>query len=149
MSKSVVDQASKSESNLDSHAAVTTEEQIDILNRLLKPEIQQSLNVLIDNLPKLSEMVIVLIRTYDTAHSLITDDVLKKDTVGAMKQFIEPLEENVKNLAANTIEAKDQAEANSSTIGLFGLLHMLKDPQAQKLFRFIQAYLDITNEKQK
>ncbi|AQU77005.1 MULTISPECIES: helical membrane plugin domain-containing protein [Priestia] len=149
MSKSVVDQASKSESNLDSHAAVTTEEQIDVLNRLLKPEIQQSLNVLIDNLPKLSEMLIVLIRTYDTAHSLVTDDVLKKDTVGAMQQFIEPLEENVKNLAANAIEAKDRAEANSSTIGLFGLLHMLKDPQAQKLFRFIQAYLDITNEKQK
>lgn len=149
MSKSVVDQASKSESNLDSHAAVTTEEQIDVLNRLLKPEIQQSLNVLIDNLPKLSEMLIVLIRTYDTAHSLVTDDVLKKDTVGAMQQFIEPLEENVKNLAANAIEAKDRAGANSSTIGLFGLLHMLKDPQAQKLFRFIQAYLDITNEKQK
>lgn len=149
MSKSVVDQASKSESNLDSHAAVTTEEQIDVLNRLLKPEIQQSLNVLIDNLPKLSEMLIVLIRTYDTAHSLVTDDVLKKDTVGAMQQFIEPLEENVKKLAANAIEAKDRAEANSSTIGLFGLLHMLKDPQAQKLFRFIQAYLDITNEKQK
>lgn len=149
MSKSVVDQASKSESNLDSHAAVTTEEQIDVLNRLLKPEIQQSLNVLIDNLPKLSEMLIVLIRTYDTAHSLVTDDVLKKDTVGAMQQFIEPLEENVKNLAANAIEAKDRAETNSSTIGLFGLLHMLKDPQAQKLFRFIQAYLDITNEKQK
>lgn len=82
MSKSVVDQASKSESNLDSHAAVTTEEQIDVLNRLLKPEIQQSLNVLIDNLPKLSEMLIVLIRTYDTAHSLVTDDVLKKTPWG-------------------------------------------------------------------
>ena len=35
------------------------------------------------------------------------------------------------------------------SIGLFGLLRMLKDPQAQKLFRFAQAYLDITNEKQK
>ncbi|MFF2597139.1 DUF1641 domain-containing protein [Priestia megaterium] len=149
MSKPVVDQASESESNLDNHSSVITEEQIDVLNRLLQPEIQQSLNVLIDNLPKLSEMVIVLIRTYDTAHLLITDDVLKKDTVGALKQFIDPLEENVKNLAANSVEAKDRAEANSSTIGLFGLLNMLKDPQAQKLFRFIQAFLDITNEKQK
>ncbi|MED4061059.1 DUF1641 domain-containing protein [Priestia megaterium] len=149
MSKSAVDQASKSDSNLDSHTSITTEEQIDVLNRLLQPEIQQSLNVLIDNLPKLSEMVIMLIKTYDVAHSLVTDDVLKKDTIGAMKQFIEPLEENAKTFAANAIEAKDRAEANSSTIGLFGLLHMLKDPQAQKLFRFIQAYLDITNEKQK
>ncbi|MGW9019462.1 DUF1641 domain-containing protein [Priestia megaterium] len=128
---------------------MTPGEQIDVLSRLLQPQMQQSLTVLIDNLPKLSEMVTVLIRTYDMAHSLVTDDVLKKDTVGAMKQFIEPLEENVKTLAANAIEAKGRAEANSSTIGLFGLLHMLKDPQAQKLFRFIQAYLDITNGKKK
>lgn len=41
-------------------------------------------------------------------------------------------------------------EANqSTTIGLFGLLRMLKDPQVQKLFRFAQAYLEVTGEKQK
>jgi uncharacterized protein YjgD (DUF1641 family) len=121
-----------------------------VLDQLLKPEVQEALTVLVDNLPKLSEMVTVLTKTYDVAQSLLTDDVLKEDLLGGVKEFIEPVEGTVKGLAATAIEANDRAEANASnSIGLFGLLRMLKDPQAQKLFRFAQAYLDITNEKQK
>ncbi|MGW9019086.1 DUF1641 domain-containing protein [Priestia megaterium] len=126
------------------------QEQMDVMKHLSQPEVQEALTTLINNLPKISEMVTVLLKTYDMAQALLTDEVLKKDTVGAMKQFTEPIEATVKDLAATAIEAKDRAEANTSnSIGLFGLLRMLKDPQAQKVFRFVQAYLDITNEKQK
>jgi uncharacterized protein YjgD (DUF1641 family) len=53
----------------------------------------------------------------------------------------------VKNVAATAIEAKDRAQDNHEVIGLFGLLKMLKDPQAQKLFRFVHAYLEVSSEK--
>ena len=52
----------------------------------------------------------------------------------------------MKAIAANAIEAKDRAEESTEVIGLFGLLKMLKDPQAQKLFRFVNAYLEVAGE---
>ncbi|KOP70890.1 hypothetical protein AMS61_26160 [Bacillus sp. FJAT-21351] len=129
-------------------STVLNEEQMNALNQLLNPEVQQRLTIIVDNLPKLSEIVTLLSNTYDVAQSLLTDDVLKEDLLGGVKEFIEPVEGTVKDLAATAIEANDRAEANaSSSIGLFDLLRMFKDPQTQKLFRFVQAYLDIKNQK--
>ena len=115
------------------------QEQLDILDHLLKPEVQKSLNALVEQLPKLTEMVTVLTEYYDVAQSLATDEVLKNDTVGAIKEVAEPVIGTVKNVAATAIEAKDRAEDSTEVIGLFGMLKMLKDPQAQKLFRFMQC----------
>ena len=80
MSQSVVNQASNSNSNLNNLVLDTVEKQADLLNQLLQPEIQQALIAIIDNLPKLSIMATVLVKTYDTSQSLLTDNVLKKDT---------------------------------------------------------------------
>ncbi|MBE5097832.1 DUF1641 domain-containing protein [Bacillus aryabhattai] len=147
MSQSVVIPSSTDESI---KSTVLNEEQMNALNQLLNPEVQQRLTIIVDNLPKLSEIVTLLTNTYDVAQSLLTDDVLKEDLLGGVKEFIVPVEGTVKGLAATAIEANARAEANaSSSIGLFDLLRMFKDPQTQKLFRFVQAYLDITNEKQK
>ncbi|MBX9955462.1 DUF1641 domain-containing protein, partial [Peribacillus simplex] len=115
------------------------QEQLDILDQLLKPEVQESLNTLVEQLPKLTELVNILTKSYDFAQSVATDDVLKNDTVSAISEIATPVVHSVKGLAANAIEAKDRAEANNDVIGLFGLLKMMKDPQAQKLFRFAQA----------
>jgi len=146
MSQSVVIPSSTDESI---KSTVLNEEQMNVLNQLLNPEVQQRLTIIVDNLPKLSEIVTLLTNTYDVAQSLLTDDVLKEDLLGGVKEFIEPVEGTVKGLAATAIEANNRAEANaSSSIGLFDLLRMFKDPQTQKLFRFVQAYLDIKNQKQ-
>ncbi|MEV5038817.1 DUF1641 domain-containing protein [Peribacillus frigoritolerans] len=122
-------------------------EQLDILDQLLKPEVQESLNTLVEQLPKLTELVNILTKSYDFAQAVATDDVLKNDTVSAISEIATPVVHSVKGLAANAIEAKDRAEANNDVIGLFGLLKMLKDPQAQKLFRFAQAFLEVSAER--
>jgi len=119
----------------------------DILDQLLKPEVQESLTVLVEQLPKLTELVNILTKSYDIAQSLATDEVLKNDTVGAIKELAEPVTATVKSVAATAIEAKDRADESTEVIGLFGLLKMLKDPQAQKLFRFIHAFLEISSEQ--
>lgn len=122
-------------------------EQLDVLDQLLKPEVQQSLTILVEQLPKLTELVCILTKSYEFAQSVTTDEVLKSDTVGAIQEIINPLTHSVKSIAATAIEAKDRAEESNEAIGLFGILKMLKDPQAQKLFRFVNAYLQVSKEQ--
>jgi len=119
----------------------------DLLDQLLKPEVQESLTVLVEQLPKLTELVTTLSAYYEVAQSLATDPVTKNDTVEAVKEIVGPVTDSVKSLAATAIEAKDRADESDEVIGLFGLLKMLKDPQAQKMFKFVNAYLQVSAER--
>lgn len=120
---------------------------LDVIDQLLKPEVQESLTTLVDNLPKLTELVNLMTNSYDVIKSMATDEVLKSDTMGTITEMLHPIKESVKKVAATAIEAKDKADESHETIGLFGLLRIMKDPQAQKLFRFLNAYLEIANRK--
>ncbi|MHA0856835.1 helical membrane plugin domain-containing protein [Paenibacillus sp. CMAA1364] len=133
----------------ESQPVSTNSEPNDVLEKLLQPEVQQALVTLIDQLPKLTEIVNIMTKSYDFAHSVATDDVLKSDTVEAITEVVGPVKESVKNMAANVIEAKERAEVSQEAIGVFGLLKMLKDPQAQKMFRFVNAYLQVSEERSK
>lgn len=135
--------------NTQTQALAENQVKLDVIDQLLKPEVQESLTALVDNLPKLTELVNLMTSSYDVVKSLATDDILKNDTVGAITEMLHPVTETVKKVAATAIEAKDQAEESHETIGLFGLLRIMKDPQAQKLFRFLNAYLEIANRKEK
>ncbi|ABY46044.1 DUF1641 domain-containing protein [Bacillus mycoides] len=121
--------------------------QLDVLDQLLKPEVQESLTTLVEQLPKLTELVNILTKSYDFAQTVATDEVLKSDTVSAITELVEPVKDTVKSMAATAIEAKDRADESNEVIGLFGLLKLLKDPQAQKMFRFVNAYLQISAER--
>lgn len=50
-------------------------------------------------------------------------------------------------MAATAIEAKDRAEESNEVIGLFGLLKLLKRSTSTKMFRFVNAYLQISAER--
>lgn len=145
MSESITQTTSEQEPQ----SLTATRENNDVLDQLLKPEVQESLSVLIAQLPKLTEIVNAMTKSYDFAHSVATDDTLKSDTVGAITEIVGPVKDSVKNIAATVIEAKDRAEESNEVIGLFGLLKMVKDPQAQKVFRFVNAYLQVSEEKSK
>lgn len=123
------------------------QDQLDLLDQLLNPEVQESLTTLVEQLPKLTELVNLLTKSYDFAQSVATDEVLKNDTIGAITEIVEPVKDTVKSMARTAIEAKDRAEESNQVIGLFGLMKMIKDPQAQKLFRFINAYLEVSAEQ--
>lgn len=125
----------------------TANQKQDLIDQLLKPEVQESLTILVEQLPKLTEVVTILTKSYDFATQVAKDEVLKNDTVNAVKEVAEPAIGCVKNLAATAIEAKDRAEASNETIGLFGLLKLLKDPEAQKIFRFATAFLELSAER--
>jgi uncharacterized protein YjgD (DUF1641 family) len=122
---------------------------LEVLDQLMKPEIQQSLTVLVDNLPKLAEMVTMLTKAYDFAHGVATDKVLINDFAQGIGEFVKPVQEKAKGIAAAAIEAGDRAQADTSTIGLFGMLKMLKDPEVQRTLRFAQAFLNVLGEQKK
>lgn len=119
----------------------------DVLDQLLKPEVQEALTVLVDQLPRLTEMMTLLTKTYDLAQKVATDRVLIQDMIGGIQEVVKPLEQKVKGYASAAMEANDRAEQNETTIGLFGMLKLLKDPELQKMLRFSQAYLDILGER--
>lgn len=123
--------------------------QTDVLDQLMKPEVQESLTVLVENLPKLAEMVTLMTKAYEFATTVANDQVLIDDLKGGMGEFVKPIQEKAKGIAAAAIEANDRAQSDANTIGLFGLLKMLKDPQVQKMFRFSQAFLDVLAERQR
>ncbi len=130
--------------------AVSTQEPAlkpDVLEQLLKPEVQEALTTLVDNLPKLAEMTALLTKTYDLAQKVVSDRVLIQDTIGGLTEVLKPIEEKAKYFASAAIEASDRAESDETTIGLFGMLKLLKDPELQRMLRFGQAYLDILGER--
>jgi uncharacterized protein YjgD (DUF1641 family) len=136
-----------SQEAIASDAAVERNSQ-DVLDQLLKPEVQESLTVLVDNLPKLAEMVTFLTKAYDFAQGIVTDKVLISDFAHGIGEVAKPVVEKTKEIAAAAIEAGDRSQAEAAgTIGLFGILRMLKDPQVQKTLRFTQAFLNALAEK--
>ena len=120
---------------------------LDVLEQLTKPEIQEALTVLIDQLPKLAEMTKQLTKAYDFVQTAMNDEVLINDMKGGIVEMAKPVVDKAKGLAAAAMEAKERAEVNSGTIGIFGLMNMLKDPQVQYALRFAQAFLDVSAEK--
>jgi len=125
-------------------------EQLDVLDQLMKPEIQRSLTELVENLPKLAELVALLTKAYDIAATVANDRVLIDDLKGGLDEFVKPIQEKAKGIAAAAVEASDRAaQSENATIGLFGILKMLKDPQVQSMLRFSQAFLTVMAENKK
>ncbi|WP_040951812.1 DUF1641 domain-containing protein [Gorillibacterium massiliense] len=119
----------------------------DVMEQLAKPEVQQALTSLVDQLPKLTEMMSALTKCYDFAQQVASDKVLIHDTVEGIAGVVKPLGEKAKSYASAAIEASDRAAKSEATYSAFGLLKMLKDPELQKMLRFTQAFLSILGER--
>ncbi|GEK34940.1 DUF1641 domain-containing protein [Kurthia sibirica] len=135
-----------SEKTTQSEQPAVSQEQLDVLDQLLKPEVQASLTTLVDQLPKLTEMMTTLTKAYDVAQTLATDHTFRADAIGTVTEMATPVVKTAKDIAATAIEAKDRAADNQETIGLFGMLKLLKDPQVQGIFRFANAFLEVSKE---
>ncbi|NRS16675.1 DUF1641 domain-containing protein [Brevibacillus sp. HB1.4B] len=147
MSQTTTQQA-QTAAEVASTATLAPAQQQDVLDQLMKPEIQESLNVLVANLPKLAELTTLLTKTYDLVQTVANDHVLIDDIKGGMEEFVKPISDKAKGIAQAAIEANDRVHVEESTIGLFGILKMLKDPQVQKTLRFAQAFLEVSAERQ-
>ncbi|WP_276356758.1 DUF1641 domain-containing protein [Cohnella caldifontis] len=116
-------------------------------DRLAQPEVREALRALLDRLPQLTEMAVQVSDAYAKIRDVVTDPVFAADLKNGFEEFAAPVKEKAKELASAAIEAQERANADTRTIGLFGLLRMLRDPQAQKAFRFAKALLATLNDK--
>ncbi len=68
-----------SETNNQTQAEQVTvsKEQLDVLDQLLKPEVQESLTTLVEQLPKLTEMMTLLTKSYELLKLLQQTKCLK------------------------------------------------------------------------
>jgi len=121
---------------------------IRLLELLAKPEVQQSLEQLIGVLPQLTDLAEKLAGAYEVVKSLASDPVFVADMKNGWEEFATPAAEKAKRVASAVIEAKDLAQSDQETIGLLGMVRMLKDPQTQKLLRFSKALLATLNERE-
>lgn len=135
-----------SEQTTQSQQPAVSQQQLDVLDQLLDPKVQESLTALVNELPKLAEMVTTLTSIYDVAQGLATDKVFTNDMVNATSEIVGPVVKSAKGLAATAIEAKDRADVSHEQVGLFGILKLLKDPQVQSIFRFANAFLEVSKE---
>lgn len=137
-----------SQTSAPQETAAVAEQKLDVLDQLMKPEVQESLTVLVDALPKLAEMVTLATKAYDFAQSVASDKVLINDFAHGIGEFVKPVQEKAKGIASAAIEAGERAQADAgSTVGLFAMLKMLKDPEVQKTLRFAQAFLAVMAER--
>lgn len=97
-----------SETNNQTQAEQVTvsKEQLDVLDQLLKPEVQESLTTLVEQLPKLTEMMTLLTKSYEFAQAVATDEVLKNDTVGAVTEMAGPVVGSAKTLQQLQLKRK-------------------------------------------
>lgn len=121
----------------------------ELIDSLSRPEVVQSLKTLVDHLPQLTEMAVKLSEAYTLVRNVATDPVFLSDLKGGFDEVVTPVKNKVKEIAEVVIEASDRAGEQTSTIGMLGLIKMLKDPQAQKVFRFVKALLETLNDKEK
>lgn len=137
-----------SQTSAPQETAAVGEQKLDVLDQLMKPEVQESLTVLVDALPKLAELVTLMTKAYDFAQNVASDKVLINDFAHGLGEFVKPVQEKAKGIASAAIEAGERSTADAgATVGLFGMLKMLKDPEVQKTLRFAQAFLAVLAER--
>lgn len=74
-----------------------------------------------------------------------TADIIQK----SMNGEIEPIQDKVEDGVLLVHEAQEQANLDTSSIGVIGMYKMLEDPIIQRNLKFMKALLAIMSERQK
>jgi uncharacterized protein YjgD (DUF1641 family) len=150
--KDAVDKAEQGIAAL-SHLPMGTEslnylaERADQVSKLaLNKENLEALGVIIEKLPNIAKMMTLLDRI-----TPFLEFVGNEEFVLALSEVFgvvtAPVKERVQDGISIVKEAKERAAKNNTTLSIFGLLKMLKDPAVQNGIKFTQALMDVVAEK--
>lgn len=119
----------------------------DAIELLLEPENQEALRAIVEQLPKVASAMRLFGKAYDVIEEILTDGA----TLGAIEEMVRaktgPVLSKTSGVMTAVKEAQVRAESDSSTIGVFGLMRLLKEPSVQKNLRFVQNFLTILSEQ--
>ncbi|MCL6487375.1 MAG: DUF1641 domain-containing protein [Alicyclobacillus mali] len=121
--------------------------QEDAFELLLKPENQEALRVIVEQLPKLASVLRLFGKLYDAAEEILSDGA----TLGAVEELVKektsPVMAKYRALTDAYREAKVRAEHDRTQFSVFGVLRLLKDPVVQENLRLISAFLAVQSER--
>lgn len=111
-------------------------------------ETLESAVLLLDKLPKIAKYVQVMVRVCDMAEAMAADKQSVEYLVNGAKQMVEPWNLKVREGLSIVQEAKKRASNDTSSVTVFSLLKLLKDPSVQKGLHLIKAFLAILEERE-
>lgn len=104
--------------------------------------------MLIEKLPKLLKTIELLENITDFATSVIQDKQSTEYLLNDAKEYAEPILGKGKEGMAFIRQVQSRAESQSQNISLFTIAKWIKDPAVQKGLNYVQAAIDVLNEKQ-
>jgi uncharacterized protein YjgD (DUF1641 family) len=123
-------------------------EGISNISRLgMNKENLEALTTIINSLPRIASMLTLLDSVAAKLEPVLSNKDYLANVMEAATVIAAPVTDKVQDGVSMVKEAKERAERNHTTISLFGMLKLLKDPGVQKGLKFTQAMLDVMNEK--
>lgn len=120
------------------------------VNQLTKIALQQdnleALSTIVEKLPRIAKSVELLDQI-----APFVEFISKRETLTAFAEVLElvtdPVRCRMQEGMSMVKEAQQRAKRDPSTISIFGVLKLLKDPTVQDGLKFIQAFLDVWQER--
>lgn len=113
----------------------------------LSLETVAALVALLEKLPNLVKMIDQLERIIDFVTAILQDKQSTEYLISNMKEYAAPTIEKGREGLALLKEVQSRVECNPHTIKLYSLVRWLKDPIVQKSLCYVQATLEVLNEK--
>ena len=106
-----------------------------------------SLVSLLEKLPKLLATIEQLENLIDFATAIVQDDESTKNMITSLKEYAAPVLSTGKEGLSFIEQVQNRAQSNPQNVKLFSLVKWLKDPMVQKGLCYVQAALEVMNEK--
>lgn len=113
----------------------------------LNRETLESAVILLDKLPKIAKYVQMMEQLFDTVESVATDKQSLEYLVNGAKEMVEPWNSKIRDGLSVVQEAQKRAAKDHSSMTLFSLLKLIKDPSMQKGLHLVKAFLTILEER--
>lgn len=94
-------------------------------------------------LPSIARLVTMLDQVAGFIESVVTDRESVAYLTNSIKQYMEPVSDNLDKGVSIVREAQKKAEADTSTVSVYQVYKMMKDPTVQKSLKFVNALLEV------
>ncbi|UOF91183.1 hypothetical protein LSG31_02680 [Fodinisporobacter ferrooxydans] len=112
-------------------------------------ETLEAIATFINKLPKIAEYLTVMEELMDLAQTVLSDKKTMEFMFKGVQSMTEPMQTKIKEGISLVEEAKIRANADSSTMSIFSVMKLLKDPMVQEGLKFTKAFLEVVSERKK
>jgi len=105
--------------------------------------------VLIEKLPKLVKMLEQVENLIDFTTAVLQDKQTTEYAAASMKGYIDPIIQKGNKGKKLWQEVQQQVSSNTQPVKIMSIIKWMKDPTVQKVLQYVQATLEVLNNKKK